>query len=242
MSRTRRVLGGCVLLPILLVASCAGKIYVDARLYQLPGEVLKSSVRPTQSLDSAIQVAEALDAYVQPRFEILRDRNFGAFRIVFRKHAGIVQLKVDSPREQEIIANVNAANRDYVISLLHCAPKPDRGVYAVTPRLQMLYFNQQSVTPPWDGYNSTPTAVTQQTGFDVHPVQDKAVAVLPELMAGREHRTVDASWAVLMRPVRASKQECLTCHTQAKPGATLGVMVYAVRITKRKSGAQIGLR
>lgn len=35
-----------------------------------------------------------------------------------------------------------------------------------------------------------------------------------------------------MRPVRASKQECLSCHTNAKLNATLGVMVYAVRTTK----------
>src|SRR5947209_11706029 len=104
---------GCLLLPILPIASCAGKIAFDAKMYELPGQVLQSSAMPTQSLDSASQVAEALDAYVQPRFEILRDKNFGAFRIVYRKHAGIVQLKVDTPQEKEQIANVNAAKRDY---------------------------------------------------------------------------------------------------------------------------------
>src|SRR4051794_3962769 len=91
-----RILAGCLLLPVLLVASCYGKMVVDHRMYELPGEVLKSPVPPTRKLTSAMQVAETLDAYVQPRFEILRDKNFGAMRIVYRKHAGIVQLKVDS--------------------------------------------------------------------------------------------------------------------------------------------------
>ena len=64
----------------------------------IAGEVLTSSAKPTQKLDSALQVAQTLDAYVQPRFEILRDRNFGIVRIVFREHAGLVQLKVDTPQ------------------------------------------------------------------------------------------------------------------------------------------------
>src|SRR4051812_7258155 len=99
-----RVAAGCALLPVLLIGSCSAKMYVDQRMYVLPGEVLKSSTAPTRSLRTAMDVAEALDAYVQPRFEILRDKNFGAFRIVYRKHAGIVQLKVDSPQEHELIA------------------------------------------------------------------------------------------------------------------------------------------
>ena len=45
-----------------------------------------------------------------------------------------------------------------------------------------------------------------------------------------------------MRPVRAFKQECLSCHTDAKSNATLGVMVYSVRKTRRDDIAKIGLR
>src|ERR1041384_3453419 len=117
-------IAGCCLLPILPFASCAAKMTYDSIRYELPGPILQSSATPTQTLKSPLQVAETLDAYVQPRFEILRDKNFGAFRIVYRKHAGLVQLKVDTPQEKELIANANAAGRDYAISLLHCAPKP----------------------------------------------------------------------------------------------------------------------
>lgn len=243
MSTVKRVIAGCLLLPVLLVASCAGKIYLDRKMYELPGEVLKSPARPTRKLNSAMQVAEALDAYVQPRFEILRDKNFGALRIVYRKHAGIVQLKVDAPREKELIANVNAAHRDYAISLLHCAPKPEQHVDAVTPTLQLLYFNQEQVASDWDLPSSFETmkAVTKHK-LNWEAIEKKSIAALPHLMAGGEYRTGDASWTILMRPVLASKPACLSCHTDAKLGAVLGVMVYAVRTAEHNTSATIGRR
>src|ERR1051326_8697679 len=141
---------GCFLTPILLFAGCCGKMYADWRMYELPGEVLKSSAKPTVELASALRVAQELDDYVQPRFEILRDKNFGAIRIVYKKHAGIVQLKVDTDREKEQIANVNAAKRDYAVCLLHCAPKPGHGNYKVEPNLELLYFNQKQVAADWE--------------------------------------------------------------------------------------------
>ena len=243
MSTAKRVFSCCFLLPVLLVSSCCGKMYVDQWRYNLPGQVLASSVKPTQTLTSPMQVAEALDTYVQPRFAILRDKNFGAVRFVYRKHAGIVQLKVDTPEEKACIANVNAANRDYAISLLHCAPKPNKIAYPVTPELQLLYFNQKPLASDWD-YDYSPTAVevAAKNEYDTESVQKKAVAALPKLMAGKELRTSDASWETLMRPVRAFKQECLSCHTDAKPGATLGIMVYSVRKSRHDSVVRIGLR
>ena len=242
MITAKRAFCGCILLPMLLIGSCCGKMYVDQWRYDLPGQVLVSSARPTQTLTSAMQVAEALDAYVQPRFEILRDKNFGAMRIVYRQHAGIVQLKVDTPEEKEWIANVNAANRDYAISLLHCAPKPNDGNYTVTPKPQLLYFNQTRLSRDWTNYSPGAKDVAAKNGLDMEAIQKKATTALPKLMAGKELRAKDASWEVLMRPVRAFKQECLSCHTDAKPGATLGVMVYAVRKTRRDDIAKIGLR
>lgn len=246
MTTKKRMFAGCLLLPVLLVASCAGKMTFDNARYHLPGEVLKSSVQPTRQLDTATKVAETLDAYVQPRFEILRDKNFGISRIVFRKHAGIVQLKVDTPQEQELIANVNAANRDYAINLLHCAPKPDRGIYSVTPELQMLYFNQQQVASSYDFGRRYGSEGISDAKFLEHitweSIAKKSIAALPTLMKGKEYRTKDASWELLMRPVLAANQECLSCHTNAKLNDTLGVMVYAVRDVTRNASAKISLR
>jgi hypothetical protein len=242
MSTVKRACGGCVLLPILLIASCAGKMSFDDARYKLPGAVLQSSLRPTRALASPMQVAAALDAYVQPRFEILRDKNFGAFRIVYRKHAGIVQLKVDTPQEQEAIANVNNAHRDYIIGLLHCAPIPESSRSVVTPKLQLLYFNQKPLVDASTYYQGPGRQVAADNQFDLEAVQAQAVEAIRQLRAGKEQRAGDDSWAVLMRPVRASTQECLNCHTEAKPGATLGVMVYAVRKSRNDATAKIGMR
>ena len=241
MSIAKKLFAGCILIPILLFASCAGKIYLDNRMYELPGEILKSPESPTHSLTSSLQIAEALDTYVQPRFEILRDKNFGAMRIVYRKHAGIVQLKVDTPQEKELIANVNAAKRDYAISLLHCAPAP--GYEDSKPRLELLYFNQEKIVSDGDHFShESSKRVANKNGFDFEEAEKKAIAVLPKLMEGKQQHIEDASWDILMRPVLASNQDCLSCHKNAKPGATLGVMLYAVRKTKNDDPKKIGLR
>jgi len=243
MTTKKRMCAGCLLLPVLLVASCAGKMTIDRVRYNLPGEVLRSTAAPTQKLDTAMTVAETLDAYVQPRFEILRDKNFGAMRIVFRKHAGIVQLKVDTPQEQELIANVNAANREYAISLLHCAPKPAHGIYKVSPKLQLLYFNQRKVAYDRDYYYDAELTQTEAKALsNWKAIAKKSIAALPTLMKGKEVRAKDASWELLMRPVLAANQECLSCHTNAKLNDTLGVMVYAVRDVTRNASTKIGLR
>ncbi len=241
MSTAKMTVAGCLLFPVLLIGSCAAKMGYDSKMYQLPGAVLKSSARPTQTLGSALQVAQMLDLYVQPRFEILRDKNFGALRIVFRKHAGLVQLKVDTPREQALIANVNAARRDYAISLLHCAPVPKPGRNFGSPKLQLLYFNQKQVATDWE-YNCDGSDVAANNRLDWTTLEQNAIAALPVLMTGREKRTKLDSWDILMRPVLAANQECLSCHENTRPGATLGVMVYAVRSVKNDAAARIGLR
>lgn len=233
-----RSVGGCLALPVVLIGGCTGKMYVDQWMYNLPGPVLASAATPTQVPATAMQVAEALDTYVQPRFEILRDKTFGAFRIVYRRHAGLAQLKVESAREKELIANVNATKRDYAISLLHCVAGPNYSNEG-KPRLQLLYFNQQRVISD-SIYSSRATAerATANTGLELAAIEKRAATALPRLLAGKEHRLSQPGWDVLMRPVQASKRECLGCHKGSRLGDTLGVMVYAVRATPRLALAQ----
>lgn len=243
---------GCVVLPVMLFTSCIAKMNYDSHVYYLPGATLASSMRPTQDLDTAMQVAEALDSYVQPRFEILRDRSFGAMRIVFRKHAGVVQLKVESEREKATIANVNAAGRDYSISLLHCAPTPYEEEAAkaysmplhVEPYLRLLYFNQQKLVEDYDYYRNRPTdeQTVKDRGLNFDALSKTSSSVVSQLRTGREYRTRTGDWAVLIRPVLASKQACLDCHKTAKRGDILGAMVYAVREGKRAVPSRIGMR
>ena len=241
MSVVKKVVFGCLLLPVALIASCFGKMEFDEVMYKLPGEVLKSSATPTQKLETATQVAEQLDAYVQPRFEILRDKNFGAFRITYHEHAGIVQLKVDTEREKQQIANVNAANHDYAINLLHCGVIPNGRSYIDRPQLELLYFNEKAVVNA-SNYPGSSKEIKEKNHFKTEPFFDKAVKALPQLRDGKEFRASDAKWETLMRPVLASKQECLSCHKTSKIGDTLGVMVYAVRKAKRNESTKLSLR
>ncbi|MBC7529588.1 MAG: hypothetical protein H7308_18835 [Chthonomonadaceae bacterium] len=243
MSILKRMACGCLLLPVILVATCTGKMAFDRASYILPGEVLRSSVASTKTLGSPMQVAEALDAYVQPRFEILRDKSFGAFRIVYRKHAGIVQLKVDTEQEKTLIANVNAAKRDYAIYLLHCVKKPMYHNEVVKPSLQLLYFNQEQLASEWASPSVDQSMENSaRRGLHWMDIEKKVVSVLPRLMKGKESRTKDASWEILMRPVLALNPECLSCHKGATSGATLGVMVYAVRNTPGHATTGVSLR
>lgn len=84
--------------------------------------------------------------------------------------------------------------------------------------------------------------IVSDNNFDLATTEEKAIAALPQLMAGKQHHTADDAWAILMRPVPASNQERLNCHTNAKLGATLGVMVYAVRKIKTNPPVQVGMR
>ena len=74
----------------------------------------------------------------------------------------------------------------------------------------------------------------KQVGLNRESLEKKAITALPKLMKGQEQQAETKDWHILMRPVLAAKQECLDCHTKAKMGDTLGVMVYAVRKTTRK--------
>jgi hypothetical protein len=224
---------GCLGIPTLLVSSCYCKMAWDRQMYVLPGRVLASDAAPTQRLASALDVARTLDTYVQPRFEILRDKNFGALRIVYRQHAGLVQLKVDTKREKELIANVNATNRDYLISLLHCAPKPgseERG-----GRLEILYLNQQAFATEYGATRSryVDEKALEKRGLRLDALAREAEAARLALLKGEERQAKTGDWDLLMRPVLATQQSCVGCHKEATRGATLGAMVYAVRRTPR---------
>jgi hypothetical protein len=242
-----RVALGCLGLPVVLIAAFAGRVAFDRWMYDLPGKVLESPEKPSRTLATPFQVAEALDAYVQPRFEILRDRSFGAFRIVYRKHAGLVQLKVDTPEEKALIADVNAAGRDYAIYLLHCAatPGPYHRPYKYTeqPRLELLYFNREAIVDARDYLDrQEEKRVANANRLDQEGVAKKAVAALPKLRRGEEVRVSHGDWDVLMRPTRATKPACVSCHTDAQVGTTLGVMVYAVRKTKADAPTVVSQR
>ncbi|HLK57662.1 MAG TPA: hypothetical protein VKU00_13940 [Chthonomonadaceae bacterium] len=100
-------------------------------------------------------------------------------------------------------------------------------------------MNIHKVATDWD-YSSPRLSpeFAELKQFDLQAEEQKAITALPQLMAGKEYRTEDKSWDILMRPVLASKQACLSCHTNVQPGATLGVIVYAVRKVKHSASGK----
>ena len=229
MTRNKPFLIGCVGIPLLLFGSWFAKSTYNSWRYNLPGEILESSLPPSQILATPFKVAEALDNYVQPRFAILRDTNFGIARIIRRQHAGIAQLKVDSPQEKEIIANVNATKRNYAIGFLNCAPLPHMKTNNKSPRLDLFYMNQTKLVKDMFYVSNENKIIAQQNKIDLETAQEAAIKALHQLRKGHELRFEDKLWVMLLRPVLASSSECLNCHKNAKSGETLGVMFYAVR-------------
>ena len=63
----------------------------------------------------------------------------------------------------------------------------------------------------------------------------QAQAAMPRLAQGRTFSQTKEGWTLLLSPISASKDSCLTCHLGAKRGDTLGIMAYAVSNTVRQN-------
>ena len=62
-----------------------------------------------------------------------------------------------------------------------------------------------------------------------------AIAATPKLIRGQSIEVPQGEWTLFLRPVKAAKASCVSCHAGAKRGDTLGVMLYAVTNAPRKA-------
>lgn len=62
-------------------------------------------------------------------------------------------------------------------------------------------------------------------------INKTCVQASPRLLRGQAVQADRGKWVIWMSPVRAEQETCLSCHTGAKRGDTLGVMAYAVSKT-----------
>ena len=181
------------------------------------------SSHPDTSPQTPQQVADTLDSIVQPRFQKNAGR-FGVDRVLLAGHDTAHGLAAENAGERRKFQQVNAAHRPYVIAFLHCAHKPgqyrhskEHGDGMTDPSVETLAAEtatEDGVGKLWDWSDAN---------------LDKAV--LPEVATLRRGAGVDkdfGNWRVVLRPVRADREACLSCHAGAKRGDTLGVMVYAV--------------
>ncbi len=60
-------------------------------------------------------------------------------------------------------------------------------------------------------------------------LNDAILFKLNEARSGKEVTFTEKSWKFVLRPIRAESATCLSCHTDAKKGETLGALVYMLR-------------
>jgi len=177
------------------------------------------------------QVAEALDKIVQPRFQDVTTGQFGMMRLipVASGHPAVGfygGFRTSTPAEAALLAAADAPHRPYIMAFLHCAHVPGRpGAYPISLQRPFLApIASRAFALP-----QGPEHVQASMERDSALIQKTATDALPALRKGRPQEKTVGEWLVVMRPVRASTATCLGCHSGAKRGDTLGVMVYAVR-------------
>ena len=200
------------------------------------------------AMQSQRQVADDLDKIVQPRFQDASAGKFGMSRLVpaVNGHQAVGfqgYFRTENPTEAALLARADAANRPYVLAFLHCAHvpgKPDAETPSPTftlsspvlPRLITITVRGGTLKSRHYGFSD---GMTIRYVRETEPaLQSAALRVLPSVMKGRNAQATSDHWTLFLRPVRALHSSCLTCHTTAKYGDTLGVMVYAVGDTVRK--------
>jgi len=212
----------------LLLASVSGSIPLLLTL-SLHGRPVPPSPKPAPA--TARRVADALDRIVQPRFQDVTAGEFGMTRLipVASGHQAVGSygdFRTCTPAEAALLAAADAPRHPYVMAFLHCAHVPGRpgarpdGV----PRPWLARITSRAFALPLG-----PEHVQASMERDAALIQKTATDALPGLRKGRPQEKIAGEWLVVMRPVRASTETCLGCHSGAKRGDTLGVMVYAVR-------------
>ena len=234
----------------LLLAGCAACLTLGWKERDATKAPAPKIVAPHPA-KTAGQVADRLDALLQPRFQE-RGEVFGMDRIYLPLNAhqyyqrgpnGILtrQLLYDlvgrDENEKFLIAEANSPQKDYVVGVLHgvnTLGKPGekktdadftRSRAASANRLEVLVMHEQGVTTGYlDGHNKL-----SAWAREVLPTLEKALTTAdPKAQKGQKTTDTVGAWTLTLRPVKA-QASCLGCHGKAQKGDTLGVMAYAVK-------------
>lgn len=127
------------------------------------------------------------------------------------------------------------------MGFFHCAGKPGkfkpnedpdskRKQSPVPPKYDMFYLAKKKIFTNGADGAPTPEAAAWDKQYSAS-VQSLCVKALPKLKQGESVDAETGKWLVAMRPIRALKASCISCHAGAHKGDTLGVMVYAISKT-----------
>lgn len=170
-------------------------------------------------------VAETIDSVVQPRFFKFDDTLFGMSRIATDlrvKGHQIDSFTAQNEGEAKSFQLLKESQRDYMILFYRSiAPPPNSRPYLRSPEAEF-----RLVAGSYDMYWES----EYQTIFNDHKAAWHPL-VRSELSRLKQGIPVDreaGDWLLAMRPVKNNNQ-CVSCHTNARPDNMLGIMVYAVR-------------
>ncbi|WP_395088974.1 hypothetical protein [Armatimonas sp.] len=181
------------------------------------------------------QAAECLDQVIQPRFRVIGSVTIGlgvfgnnsrtmmpapkpkplspikTREIRGHKNKVPPELKAENPEEKALLEKVTALKCRYRLGFLHLGYRLDRKtgrhLDSSEPRLELGEVeNNESAT-----------------------LSGKIVEQLRAVKRGTPLELENAGWRVFVRPIKASKMECASCHQGINSGQVMGAMVYLVQ-------------
>ena len=167
------------------------------------------------------QTAELLDSLIQPRFQVTNGTNFGMSRIAPRiqGHGHIGAIKPENDTDKQALAQVGQLGCDYRLGFIHTGYNLSRfGAKATaqkTPHFTMIWHDVAD-------YNA-------HKGENLALFSERILPTVGRLEKGAKIDTQQGEWQVFLRPVKAEKETCVSCHAGIKPGQTMGAMVYLVK-------------
>ncbi|BDI30197.1 hypothetical protein CCAX7_22480 [Capsulimonas corticalis] len=179
------------------------------------------------TLSTPLQVADALDKIVQPRFQ----RNAGQFgpdRIVMLPsgHTSIDEIDGETPSERRKFLKLREARRSYVVGILHVVHKP--GSHLDTHDASHVEIDPKPSTDVLFAVNSTYERVDHSINWAEQHLTRVLTPYAPVVKRGKVINVDYGGWFVALRPIRAEHSACISCHVGSHRGDTLGVMIYAV--------------
>lgn len=159
-----------------------------------------------------------LDECIQTRF--LDTGRFGMKRILPMEYHGIRTFEPENAAEKAVVAQLAVEKYDVAFYLA------GRGILSAPPLIDPRRTRMQG-----------PAFITRQR-VEQFPQPDALLTASREALAafdeGRSQDIRLPGWTVVARPIRASKENCVRCHSASsgqtlKIGDPLGVAVYVYR-------------
>lgn len=169
------------------------------------------------------ETAELLDSLVQPRFQVTNGKDFGMSRLAprIKGHGHMGRIEPESESEKRILAQVAALGCEYRLGFVHTGYQLSRFTAKPVPT------NIPDYEPIWrdnQDYNA-------HKDESLAAYKDRILPKAGQLERGAKIDTQQGEWQVFLRPVKAEKATCTSCHAGVKVSQVMGAMVYLVKRT-----------